>query len=319
MPIIRYLTPGSKLLFLILLIILCLFFTMAIGLTLAAPFFGENFEAMLTPEGMINPASIPFQKFIQIISQIGFFIVPVLVYSRLVEGNATDYLLLRKKPKTITILITVSLFILSIPAINFLLEMNQHIQFPEYLKEFEKWINTNEKAAEDLTISFLRTSTIQGFLVNLLMLAVLPAIGEELLFRGCMTRLFFEWSRNKHIAILITSLLFTAAHMQFMGFVPRLVLGFMLGYLFVWSGNLWLPIIAHFTNNVIVVIAAFLSERGQISIDIKEFGASNSPLIIILSFIVSILLIWFIKKREFIPDPVAQNETRPSEEEEPRN
>ncbi len=317
MPVIRYMSPGAKFFFLILLIIFCLFITMAVGMAIATPFFGNNLEALMVTDGKIDPSSVPFMKYFQIVSQIGFFIVPVIVFSRLVEGNAMEYLRLAKSPHPVSLFLAVSLFIVSIPAINFFLSLNQGIQLPAFLSEFEKQVQTMEKGAEELTLAFLKTGTFEGFLVNLLMIAILPAIGEELLFRGALTRIFFEWTRNVHVAVIISSLIFTMMHMQFYGLVPRLLLGFMLGYLFVWSGNLWLPMVAHFTNNVIVVIAAYLNESGRIAIDIRDFGSSGSYIIIIGSFLVSIMLFWVIKKREFVPIPQTITEEGASDHEEP--
>lgn len=316
MPVIRYMSPGAKFFFLILLIILCLFVVLAIGMSIAVPFFGNNLEALLQTSGKLDPVQIPFMKYVQIVSQIGTFIVPVIVYSRLVEGNPMNYLRLSAAPHPLTVFLTISLFIISIPATNYLLQLNQALDLPASMADFEQRVKEMEKNAEVMTLAFLETSNFQGFLVNMLMIAILPAIGEELLFRGALTRIFFEWSRNIHVAVLISSLVFTMMHMQFYGLLPRFVLGYMLGYLFVWSGNLWVPMIAHFLNNGIVVVAAYLSESGQISLDIRDFGNTGSYWVIAGSFGVSLMLFWVIRKREFIPLPDTA-ERGPSDPEEP--
>lgn len=316
MPVIRYMSPGAKFFFLILLIILCLFVVLAVGMSIAVPFFGNDLEALIQTTGALDPVKIPFMKYVQIVSQIGTFIVPVIVFARLVEGNPMNYLRLSAAPKPLSVFLTLSLFIISIPAISYLLQLNQALELPAYMADFEQRAKEMEKGAEEMTLAFLKTGTFQGFLVNLLMIAILPAIGEELLFRGALTRIFFEWSRNIHVAVLISSLVFTMMHMQFYGLLPRFVLGYMLGYLFVWSGNLWLPMIAHFLNNGIVVVAAYLNESGQISIDIRDFGNAGSLWIILGSFGVSLMLLWIIRKREFLPLPVT-TERGPSDPEEP--
>jgi len=97
-----------------------------------------------------------------------------------------------------------------------------------------------------------------SFLLNMLMVAVIPAVGEELLFRGVIQKLLQKLVNNAHLAIIITAILFSAMHFQFYGFLPRWIMGIILGYLFYWSGNIWYPIIAHFLNNGFQVLMVYL-------------------------------------------------------------
>ncbi len=133
-----------------------------------------------------------------------------------------------------------------------------------------------------------------GFLVNLLMIAILPAIGEEFFFRGILQRLFSEWFKNIHVAIFITAFIFSAIHFQFFGFFPRFLLGLYLGYLFYWSGNLWIPIVVHFINNALVVILAYISANGYADIDYETFGSTNNTLILLLTTVLISALIFIL-------------------------
>ena len=116
---------------------------------------------------------------------------------------------------------------------------------------------------------------MKGLFINLLMIAIIPAIGEEFFFRGLLQRIFSNWVRNTHWGIIISAFLFSAIHMQFYGFFPRFLLGAMFGYLFVWSGSLWLPVLAHFINNSLAVIAYYLVSIRVLDEKVVNIGSSS--------------------------------------------
>jgi membrane protease YdiL (CAAX protease family) len=140
-------------------------------------------------------------------------------------------------------------------------------------------------------------------IINLIVLAIIPAFAEELLFRGCIQQVLKEWSKNAHVAIWGTAILFSFVHFEFYGFLPRMLLGALLGYLFYWSGNLWVPIIAHLVQNGGQVVLAYMHDHGLTSIDIT----SDEPLPVswkIISLVGTIALIYFFRRasdnRKFI-------------------
>ena len=138
-------------------------------------------------------------------------------------------------------------------------------------------------------------------MLNLFMIAVIPAIGEEFLFRGVLQKQFRQWFGNIHIAVFVAAFLFSAMHMQFFGFIPRLVLGIILGYLYYFSKNLWIPIIAHFFNNAIAVIVYYLNYNKVINTDFDKLGSSGEDYILVIgSIIFSIILMLSIYKREHL-------------------
>jgi membrane protease YdiL (CAAX protease family) len=125
------------------------------------------------------------------------------------------------------------------------------------------------------------------------MIGIIPAIGEELLFRGVIQRIFTEWTKNIHWGIWISAILFSALHLQFYGFVPRAILGAIFGYLLVWSGNLWLPVLAHFINNTVAVIAYYFYGEGILSVDPDKIGTNSEyHIAIIISFLLMVWLFW---------------------------
>ena len=128
-------------------------------------------------------------------------------------------------------------------------------------------------------------------------MAILPAVGEELLFRGLLQQKLFSCFKNIHISIWITAFLFSALHLQFFGFFPRFLLGALLGYMFYWSGSLWLPIIAHFTNNALALLMSFFISKNMISTDLDQIGIDeNMWNTIAISGIAIVMMIYIFRQ-----------------------
>ena len=145
-------------------------------------------------------------------------------------------------------------FCVSGPLIEILNEWNRHLVLPEFLKTMEEWMIASEKQVEDLTRRLLFPYSFGNLMLNILQMGILAGLCEELLFRGVIQKIMIRWTGNVHAGIWIAAIIFSAIHLQFFGFVPRLLLGAMLGYLFALSGTLWVPVIAHMANNILVVI-----------------------------------------------------------------
>ncbi len=291
-----HMSPFSKLLFLIMIVFSSFLTVFLIGFMAGIPFFGTSF---LTQSGEINyddPSTVAMLKYFQIISQLGFFIVPAFLFATLMEGRPSAYLFLTRKTGILSLLLVACLVLFSMPLISWLIEINESMHLPAFLKKTEAWMKESEAQAGLLTEAFLKTSSWGGFAVNILMIAVIPAIGEELLFRGILVRLFREWTRNIHWAVIISAILFSSMHLQFYGFIPRLVLGLILGYLFVWSARLWVAIWAHFVNNITAVIAAFLFAKGWSDYDLNQSGNTALLWEILLSVLLTGVLLWVIFK-----------------------
>ena len=185
-------------------------------------------------------------KFIQLLTMVGLFVVPTLTYAYICDFD----LKLQCSFDRQTLLLAIAIMFLINPFIAFLYEWNMSLNLPD-------WLLVYDEKAEQLTKYFLRMDSLGDLSFNLLVLAIIPAIGEELLFRGYLQQTFAKWFGKPHVAIIVTALLFSAIHMQFQGFLPRLALGVVLGYLFYWSGSLWLPIIAHFINNAMAIFFTY--------------------------------------------------------------
>ena len=121
--------------------------------------------------------------------------------------------------------------------------------------------------------------------------------------------LFGQWFRNVHVSIWVVAAVFSALHMQFFGFIPRLVLGGLFGYLYFWSRTIWVPVLAHFINNLIAVGFAFwIAVQGQ-----DKFSGSpvfTSWLTLVFSGIVVFLVLKAIRKKFQKALPTSMEETQ---------
>jgi len=232
-------------------------------------------------------------KWLQLMQTVGTFLLPPLICACLwSEGNQPfHWLKLDQKADGKLFALAIGMMICAIPAINLLADLNGRIQLPESLASIEQIFKQQEAAAAALTERFLQADHIGILLLNIGLMAVLPALAEELSFRGTLQQIlsnaqFTMHNSQTHLAIWITAFVFSAIHMQFYGFVPRMLMGAMFGYIFVWSGSLWLPIVMHFVNNGLAVIAYYVTDDKNIA---DTFGAGDTWWVGVLSLILTSL------------------------------
>lgn len=289
----REMRPLSQLMFAAFVMVASVLVFMMIGMIVVIPFMGTaSLMNSLTPEGLNSPENIGFLKYFQVIQSIGLFVVPPFILGYLYHKNYKDYLQLNRTTKAFIYLLAAISLLLVVPFINFLGEINSQMKLPESLSGLENWMKTMEDTAEVMVEKFMKVENISGLMFNIFMIAILPAIGEELMFRGVIQRIFTRWTKNYHWGIWIAAFLFSAMHLQFYGFLPRMVLGAMFGYLLVWTGTMWVPILAHFVNNTMGVMGYYLISKGVITKDVEELGTGKEqlPLVIISVISVSYLL-----------------------------
>lgn len=262
-----------------------------------------------------DAAFITKLKGAQLITSLMIFIVPSFLFVRLTAPATTTqvtssenktvigYLKLDQGFPGILIIVIPLLMLSALPLINLMAEINAKMVFPEFLNNLETWMKKAEEDAKIMTEAFLKMDSAGSLIFNLVMIALIPAFGEELLFRGVIQQLCTRWTNNIHRGIWIAAILFSALHGQFYGFIPRMVLGALLGYLFFWSGSLWLPFLAHFVNNGSAVLVSFLVQKKIIPEDVENIGSGQDELYYVLSsaFIVVILLWMVWKRREYEP------------------
>jgi membrane protease YdiL (CAAX protease family) len=275
---------------------------------IAIPVFGfQQVMELLDGVNMSDPKTINMLKFFQVSQSVSLFIFPSLLVSWLLFENAGDALYLNHPVKWFPAILVILLVFMVNPFVNFLGGINNEFHLPEFLKGLETWMRNAEETAGNLTESFLKVESVGGLIFNLFMVAVLPSLGEELLFRGVIQKILTDMTRNHHWGIWISAALFSALHMQFFGFIPRMLLGAMFGYLLVWSGSLWLPILAHFVNNATAVLTLWLIDKGVISSAIEEFGVGWEYWYYALpSLVIGMIILTVIRRqfRDVVPDRI---------------
>lgn len=241
-------------------------------------------------------------KILTAIQHILLFILPPFVAAYIYSTNTKTYLFLNK-PKTIFIGLTILVIILALPIINFTGVLNAKLSLPESLSGIEKIMKDMEESAKVLTEKMLKVNSIGGLFINIIVIALLPAIGEELIFRGILLRLFKEWFNNMHVAIIVSAFAFSFIHFQFYGFIPRMLLGIVFGYLLYWSGSILMPMLAHFINNAFAVTAFYFMKDTELLDKTENFGAEPSTYIYLLISLVLFALVFnFYRKERFIID-----------------
>jgi len=295
-PLLYNSSPPLKLLSLLLVILISALFTLIFGLVGGYLFYGSEVMDYLGNLSSIDgPEIMPMLTYLQIINTLGIFVFPPLLFAFLVSRKPTRYLSMEQSPAILSIIAGVAVIIVILPFLLWTAGINEMLNLPEWMAGIENWMKDSEAQAKKLTDLFLATTTTSGLIINLFMIAVLPAIGEEFLFRGVLLRLFREWFGNVHLAVIISAILFSALHLQFYGFLPRFILGIFLGYVFVWTRSIWIPVIIHFFNNGSAVVAAWLYSKGMTTTDAESLGHYDQPFMIISSLLMVLVLVFLIR------------------------
>ena len=194
-------------------------------------------------------------RLLQLISALGTFLFPALALAWLCSYNPKEYLSIGKMPKGHILLLTFLSIFLITPSISLTGILNKQMELPSFMEPIENWMRLQEETAEQLTLKLLAGRGIITLFFNLIVIAVAAGITEEFLFRGALQRIIEKWTYNHHIIIWSAAIIFSTFHMQFFGFLPRMLLGAYFGYLLYWTRNIWIPVFAHFVNNAIAVIS----------------------------------------------------------------
>lgn len=226
----------------------------------------------------------------------GFVILPILYLFISKQKDTSPFKQDPQIPFTgISILLGVSALVLSLPSINVIAEINKNIHLPEAYKSIEDSIRRSEALAEALTAMFVNVQTVPDFLLSILALALVPAVGEEIIFRGFFQRELIQQTKNIHVSVWIAAAVFSFIHFQFLGFFPRMLLGALLGYMYVWSGSLIVPILMHFTNNALTLVLLIAYNKKIIGFN-PDSTEQIPYALVLVSFIACIAIIYNRKK-----------------------
>ena len=266
------------------------------GFFLALPFYPGDFDALqqeIVSGSTSQEIRLPLFILQACVSGVGLILVPMLSYRYMVKMDVSK--LLRRNTG-----LTYTLAVCAVIAFTFpnsiIIEWNANWDFSG---AFWDWCRALETSREELTIFLTTFQTPGEFIGGFFMIAVLPAIGEEFTFRGWLQPAIQKWTSNPHVAIWVTAIAFSAFHFQFFGFVPRLLLGALFGYFMYWSNNLWLPIIAHFVNNGLMLVVMYLHQLNLVDVDVDSTEAL--PLTFVIPSAILFLLLMVYLKRTIHP------------------
>jgi len=292
--------PIKQLLaFLLILLFSAIIFT---GLAFVSAYFIYGKDTLNSLNDFGNAEVISALKYIQGWNHFGIFLAPALIFGLLSGKGLMNFYNAKKLPSIKFFVFAVVLLIMANPIIGLLMEWNSAMQLPDWLSGMEDWMRNLENTAKVATEALIKAENVSQLMTNILIMAVLPALGEEFLFRGFLMRYFSLFIKNIHINILIVSILFSAMHMQFYGFLPRMALGMMLGYFFYWSGSIWVPVIVHFINNGSMVFIYYLAENGKMNGNPEEFGTTSSVYFLVVNAILLVAgFYWFSRNRNRKP------------------
>jgi membrane protease YdiL (CAAX protease family) len=292
-------SPPAKLMLVVFLFLLFLILGSVAAFLLSIPFYHYD---LLTLSGIMkspDAGNINVIKFFQIFQSVFMFIIPAMLAAWLFSETAFTYLKADRKASVITLLMVLIMLIVAVPMLNEVSVINSRLDLPAWLDWLENKIRASEDSADRLTKLFLVSDTNMDLAVNFLMIAILPAIGEEFLFRGVLQRLLIDWTKSSHIGVISAAFIFSFIHFQFYGFVPRLLLGLCFGYLMVWSSSIWVPVAGHLINNGMAVIFYHFTTKpmGETPLDTIGTGG-NGNYVLYLSVFFTCLLLGMIYQHE---------------------
>lgn len=219
-----------------------------------------------------------------VVGDIFTFIIPALVTAIIITRQPAQLLSLTTLPSWRQVFLAVALLIVSSPFMSWIIRLNSEFHFPQSLSGVENTLRSIEENAEHLIQTLLDVTSVGAVIVNVLIIGVLAGFSEELFFRGALQRILSTARVNIHVSIWVTAFIFSAMHMQFFGFAPRLLLGAAFGYLLWWSGSVWLPMLIHALNNSMFVILENITGSGD-----PAYSGSTSWAAIVLSVALTIL------------------------------
>jgi len=290
--------PFVQLVFLIFLMLTLFLIFSFLAVLLAVPLFHTTLPEIMSAAGDVqDPRSIALLKYLQLVQSLSLFVIPPIIFVWLKKESLARYFGMRVPARTGLYLVTFIMVIALVPVNNFLSHWNQNMVLPKALSGLEQALRAMEESADRLTKAFMEMHSWGAYLFNILLIAVLPALGEEMTFRGVIQPLFIRWTRNVHAGIIITGAVFSFFHFQFFGFIPRWGLGILFGYLYYWSGTIWLPMAAHFFNNALAVTAYRIAGSEMVDQKYDQLGVKDVYLLLGVLILAACLVIFYRNRK----------------------
>lgn len=274
--------------FIVITIVFTMIFSVLTTLSASIIFGRENVISM----------SVEALQYSQSLLSVGIFIMPAVFFAFFFQDkNVFNALALNKAPRLKSLLISIALMVVSMPMVSFLEEINLAMKLPKFLSSLEDWMRSEEETAKMLTEKLLVDQTLSRYLINVLVIALIPAIGEELFFRATIQKNLLSDSANIRgwLCVVISAAVFSSGHLQFFGFLPRFLLGALLGFMLLYTKNLWVPVICHFFNNFMATTTYYIKSDDKV-VEQSQFMEYNA--VIILSALLTIFLVYLLAKIE---------------------
>lgn len=232
---------------------------------------------------------VAMMRIATVVQDIFLFIVPALLTAVIVTRQPVRLLAIASMPRLSTSLVAIAVMLVSSPLMTWIIELNDSITLPGSMAALERSLRAMEDAAAGSVELMLGPSTLPNLIVNILIIGIMAGFSEELFFRGALQRLLSTTRLGKYSAVWIAAIIFSALHMQFFGFVPRMLLGVFFGLMLIWSGSLWLPILLHALNNSMYVVLKYATGSGDPSFDMMP-----RPATIALSALLTAYGLWWL-------------------------
>lgn len=296
-PQILHKNPWTSIFYLVLLFLAWNLFSQLIGTAIAVGAVGVDFmESQQLLEPPFSPKSKIFMYIAQGISHFLGFTLFALFFIKVMDKislkNYFNSKNLGIQPLILIVLTTFSFMIFN----SLIIEWNMNIEFPDFMKGFGDWARNMEDRLMQLTELLSSYGSFGEMLIALVIIGVLPAVGEELVFRGLLQNKIQTATKNAHLAIWVSAIIFGAFHMQFFGVVPRILLGALFGYIYLYSGNIWYPILAHFVNNGLAVIVMYFGPKYVNDFDPMEVDTAVPLYVSIIGLFACLMFFYYFKK-----------------------
>lgn len=291
-PVLSGHSPFAMLIFSSLGVILTGLVFQLIGLLLATFFYDISVFEILDITGEENKEVISAVKFLQIIGALGTFVFSSMLISFFYTGSWLGYFRFGKTIRTGAVLLLIVIMVTALPAVNMLTDLNARLELP--FAGAERYLRQLEEQTQVLMMALVRADNFWALMVNLFMIAIIPAVGEELVFRGLIQRHLTDLFRNGHVAVIVASVIFSLAHFQFYSFLPRFFLGMILGYAFYYGRSLWYPMIAHLVNNTLGVVFYYFYMKEAAGDTLEDIGTMELMPVTALISLVAVGVLMYI-------------------------
>lgn len=220
--------------------------------------------------------SLNFIRVMQVFQSVFIFLVPALLCAYLFNEDGWQYLKIKKAVNLKVLIYSIILIVAIQPLISFTGYYNKMMTLPESLSGLEQSMQAMENSAAALLERLMADHSPDVVIANFIVIAVAAGITEEFFFRGSLQQLVKKICHNRHVTVWITAFIFSFIHFQFYGFIPRMLLGALLGYIFLWSGNLWIPVIVHTLNNALSVALYYKFHSTPVYDRLESFGTGDT-------------------------------------------